>query len=110
MPKNNRPIMIGVIIAIVIFASLLTLYGLLAKEKTIACNNMLSQSERDSCYYKRALTTEDKTFCEKIEGAQYKNYCYASIALISGENSLCEKIQDTNEKDFCYLSVNKAFT
>lgn len=107
MVKVNKTIKISVIVAVIIFALILTVYGFLAREKITACNNMLSQAEKDECYYKRALTIEDKTLCEKIEGMQYRNYCYANIALIRGETSLCESIPDTNERDNCYLSLAK---
>ena len=70
-------------------------------EDTILCKKITSSASRDGCYYFIAIKTKDKSLCKKVTNNIQETTCYAIVA---NDSDICEKINDSFGKKICYTN------
>ncbi len=76
----------------------------------VSCENMSSIEERDACFYDKAFTMSDASFCARVKTNVTQWNCYQSLALNQRNQSTCAQIKGgRNEivdvRDECYRQV-----
>ncbi len=76
----------------------------------ILCENISRIEERDACFYDRAFTTSDASFCARVKTNVTQWNCYQSLALSQRNQSSCAQIKGgrnevVDARDECYRQV-----
>jgi hypothetical protein len=65
--------------------------------------------DKDDCYQKYAMNTQDASACDRITNVNYKDSCYQNLANTLSDPTLCERIRVVSYKDSCYQNMAYVF-
>ncbi|OGL97342.1 hypothetical protein A2318_02650 [Candidatus Uhrbacteria bacterium RIFOXYB2_FULL_45_11] len=76
----------------------------IAEKKSESCD-VLTEEDKDDCYWSVARAARDAVVCEKIKNGDWMKQCadeqHASLAITTSDVALCDKIADGQTKMHC---------